>query len=92
MTVRGFTNTYGSGGGTAQQYLWFLRQAGLTEFDHEIFTSNLLQPGAFEALQTLQDLWEAGQNAMPILSGGFAQGREAMRYLAPISIRSMIAL
>jgi multiple sugar transport system substrate-binding protein len=91
VTVRGFTNTYGSGGGTAQQYLWFLRQAGLTEFDHEIFTSNLLQPGAFEALQTLQDLWEAGQNAMPILSGGFAQGREAMRYLAPISIRSMIA-
>ncbi len=91
VTVRGFANSYGTGGGTAQQFLWFLRQTGLTEFDHETFTSNLLQPSAFEALQTLQDLWEAGQNAMPILSGGFAQGREAMRYLSPSNIRSMVA-
>jgi len=91
VTVRGFANSYGTGGGTAQQFIWFMRQAGLTEFDHETFTSNLLQPGAFEALQTLQDLWEAGQNAMPVMSGGFAQGREAMRYLAPSNIRSMLA-
>ena len=92
VTVRGFANSYGTGGGTAQQFLWFLRQTGLTEFDHETFTSNLLQPSAFEALQTLQDLWEAGQNAMPILSGGFAQeARRPCVICPPSSIRSMVA-
>jgi len=90
VAVRGFVNT--TGGGAAQQLFWFMRQAGLTEIDTKTFTSNLLDPKTLMALETLQELYEAGANSRPILAGGFERGRIAMQYSNPQQIVSMLAV
>jgi len=90
VAVRGFWCT-DTAAGAAQQLFWFMRQAGLTEIDTDTFTSNLSHPGATEALQTLQELYEAGHNGMPALGGDFVQGRLAMRYFSPPNMASMVA-
>jgi multiple sugar transport system substrate-binding protein len=83
VAVRGF-EVYSTGTfGAAQQFCWFMRQTGLTETDTERFTSNLMDPRAMVTMQTLQELYEAGENGRSILSGGFERGRLAMRYCNP---------
>ena len=77
--------------GAAQYFFWFLRQAGVTEIDSDKMTSNLMRPEAIDALQTLQELYAAGQHGLPVLSGGYVKGREAMRWLFPSGVASMVA-
>lgn len=90
VAVRGFA-VVGAGAAQTHQLSWFMRQAGLPAVDIDRFTSNLLSSQALEALETLLALYEAGQGAMPVMSGDILQGRIAMRSLAPHSIRSMVA-
>ncbi|NLN19996.1 MAG: extracellular solute-binding protein, partial [Firmicutes bacterium] len=90
VSVQGFWCT-DTAAGSAQQLFWFMRQAGLSEINLDTFTSNLNDPRATQALQTLLELYEAGQNRLPVLSGGFGQGRVAMRYLAPSNVASWVA-
>jgi ABC-type glycerol-3-phosphate transport system substrate-binding protein len=90
VAVRGFEVYHTSFGG-AQQFCWFLRQAGLTEIDTNKFASNLNDSRALAAVDTLQELFEAGQNSRSILSGGFERGRIAMRYRNPQSMPTMMA-
>ncbi len=90
VAVRGFA-VVGAGAAQTHQLSWFMRQAGLPVVDIDRFKSNLLSSQAVEALETLQTLYEAGQGAMQVMSGDIAQGRIAMRSLAPQTIRSMVA-
>ncbi|MGI6082081.1 MAG: extracellular solute-binding protein, partial [Limnochordia bacterium] len=90
VAVRGFWCT-DTAAGAAQQLFWYMRQAGLTEVNLDTFTSNLKDPRATQALQVLQELHEAGQGRLPVLGGGFGQGRIAMRYLAPSNVASWVA-
>ena len=60
--------------GAAQQLFWFMRQA-VGRIDTSTFTARLTDPKTVSALETLQELYDVGQMAMPILSGGFSQGR-----------------
>ena len=90
VAVRGFVTT--TAGGAAQQLFWFMRQAGLPEIDMAKFTSNLMEPGALAALETLHELYQAGANDSPLLAGGFADGRIAMQYSNPQQIVSMLAV
>jgi ABC-type glycerol-3-phosphate transport system substrate-binding protein len=77
--------------GAAQWFFWFLRQAGVAEIDSDQMTSNLMRPEAIDALQTLQELYAAGQHGLPVMSGAYVKGREAMRWLFPSGVSSMIA-
>ncbi len=89
VTVRGF-NVTTTAAGAAQQLFWFMRQAGLTEIDTSTFTARLTDPKTVSALETLQELYDVGQMAMPILSGGFNQGRIAMQYSNPQQMPAMM--
>lgn len=71
VAVRGFVTT--TAGGAAQQLFWFMRQAGLPEIDMAKFTSNLMEPGALAALETLHELYQAGANALAESSRSLAR-------------------
>lgn len=90
VAVRGYSMSL-TEAGSAQQLFWFMRQAGLTEIDASTFSAQLTHPEVYNALQTLQELYEAGQSAMPILSGGFNRGRIAMQYSNPQQMPAMVA-
>lgn len=77
VAVRGI-NLSRSESGSAQQFFWFMRQAGITEIDTKSFTSNLNRPEAVSALRTLSELAEAAQLRTAAVSGGFTQRRVAM--------------
>lgn len=89
VAVRGF-NVVTTVAGSAQQLFWFMRQAGLTEIDLSTFKARLTDPKALSALLTLQEIYEAAQMDMPILSGGFNQGRIAMQYSNPQQMPAMM--
>ncbi|HEX6971119.1 MAG TPA: sugar ABC transporter substrate-binding protein [Limnochordia bacterium] len=82
VAVRGF-NLSRSESGSAQQFFWFMRQAGITEIDVDAFTSHLNRPEALAALQTMADIAEAARFREPAIGGGFTQGRVAMEHHSP---------
>ena len=76
--VRGF-QLEDSAAGAAQQFFWFVRQAGIPEVDLETLSSNLNRIEARDALHTLAELAEAARYREPAIAGGFVQGRVAMQ-------------
>lgn len=89
VTQRGL-NLSGTESGSAQQFFWFLRQAGLPEINVETFTSNLGTAEALRALSTLHELSQASHFTAPGPSGGMAGGRVAMEMHTPAHRRDAI--
>jgi ABC-type glycerol-3-phosphate transport system substrate-binding protein len=77
VTVRGYSSNTGVNA-YSQDLFWYMRQAGITEFNVTTFTANLTQQEAFDALNTIIELNDASRTQSPILSGGFAGERIAM--------------
>ena len=86
--VRGFTLS-NTPSGAAQQFFWFMRQAGIPEIDVETFTSNLNRIEARDALHTLVELAEASRFREPAVSGGFVQGRVAMQQQTSMTLYTL---
>jgi ABC-type glycerol-3-phosphate transport system substrate-binding protein len=77
VTVRGYSSNTGPNA-YSQDLFWYMRQAGITEFNEATFTANLTQREAMDAFNTMIELSDAGRALSPILSGGFAGERIAM--------------